>query len=165
MLARCHKPTDTTEARFWAKVLVADPNSCWLWIGGKRSFGYGALRVWRDGRWILEGAHRISYTMKFGEIAPGLRICHKCDNPPCVNPDHLFAGTDADNLRDMRRKGRGTMGETHPNAVLTWENVKEIRASAEPQKVLAARFGVGPGHISQIKTNRIWRAEGKPSDN
>jgi len=139
--------------KFWNK--VKKTRSCWIWTAHKDKDGYGRIRInSRDFR-----AHRVAWALKNGD--PGkLLVCHKCDNPSCVNPDHLFAGTNADNLGDMARKGRSTFGEKHPTAKLTWAKVREIRkayASGEHlQKDLAKKFGIHTSHIGNIIHNRSW---------
>ena len=92
----------TPQERFWAK--VEKSNSCWLWRANCNPEGYG--QFWLNGK--LEKAHRISWTFKHGAIPDRLLVLHKCDNPPCVNPEHLFLGTDRDNSRDRIRKGLWT---------------------------------------------------------
>jgi hypothetical protein len=103
------------QERFWAKVQKGD--GCWLWTGGKFRRGYGAFkRRGPDGRFQQQKAHRVSYEWLVGPVPDGLCVLHTCDNPPCVNPAHLFLGTNLDNSEDRRVKGRsrnGYMGQTH----------------------------------------------------
>src|SRR3990172_4237019 len=96
---------------FWAKVNKSD--GCWTWTASKRKFGYGAF-VWADseGRIIQGRAHRFSYELHHGPIPLGICVLHKCDNPACVRPSHLFLGTRADNNFDMLSKGRHVCGGT-----------------------------------------------------
>lgn len=91
-----------SEERFWAKVNKAEANQCWEWTGAKNSKGYGTLQV-NTIKWL---AHRYSYTISKGEIPKGLLIMHSCDNRKCVNPEHLSAGTQVDNMLDCTSKGR-----------------------------------------------------------
>ncbi len=105
----------TVEERFWSYVNKTD--GCWLWIGNRCPKGYGILAVKRRPK----RAHRVSWEMHFGAIPEGLLICHRCDTPGCIRPDHLFIGTQQDNLDDMYQKGRGPTGDKnglrkHPEA-------------------------------------------------
>lgn len=93
--------------RFWDKVQVS--NICWEWVGSITKDGYGQF-FYQGSLW---GAHRASFQIFVGDIQPGLLICHSCDNPSCVNPDHLFQGTYSDNIQDMLSKGRGNYGSPH----------------------------------------------------
>ena len=98
-----------TADRFWPRVQKAEGDGCWLWIGPRKTkAGYGAFGIRResDGKWKSHFAHRVSYELHFGPIPPGMFVCHRCDNPQCVRPDHLFLGEHADNMRDMRVKKR-----------------------------------------------------------
>jgi general stress protein YciG len=100
-------PTDGSVAdRFWS--LVEKTETCWLWRGPRMGRGYGRCGVWG----LPAQAYRAAFLLTYGEIAPGAFICHHCDNPPCVRPDHLFAGTHKDNMDDCRRKGRFYKGPT-----------------------------------------------------
>jgi hypothetical protein len=92
--------------RFWAKVDKRGPDDCWPWTGARRRRGYGVISVGAGSNRKMVVASRLSWEMANGAIPPGMMICHKCDNPPCVNPGHLFLGTGADNARDTVRKGR-----------------------------------------------------------
>jgi hypothetical protein len=155
--------------RFWEKVLKAD--GCWEWTGcrgGKATSGkhYGGLSV--RGRMVK--AHRISYELHYGDVPDGLCVLHRCDNPGCVRPDHLWVGTRSDNARDAVRKGRDTAtarpeciprGEKRPNAKLTAEKVVEIRklrGLGYSQQKLADTFGVSRGTLRDVFLGRSWTA-------
>lgn len=149
------------DARFWARVLPT-PSGCWEWQGALNNRGYGQLG--RGG--VHHLAHRYAWVLVFGDIAPGLVVCHACDNRRCVRPSHLFLGTHLDNNRDMTRKGRAR----HPSVPrkLTDDDVRTIRtlhlAGVHPARgtgqsttELARRFGVTRQYITQVVAGR-WRA-------
>lgn len=145
--------------RFMKLVTITD--SCWLWKGARHgSMGYGAFRF--DGG--TRTAHRVSWILHRGEIPASLCVLHTCDNPLCVNPDHLFLGTYADNHKDMAQKGRasgGTKGEKHHQAKLTKEQVAEIRSlyaqlPKPTYSFVAGLYGVSLQQIFRIANNQSW---------
>ena len=145
--------------RFWPK--VDKSGDCWPWTGTRLPKGYGQFGRGRRGAGMAK-AHRISWELHYGPIPEGLCVLHHCDNPPCVRPDHLFLGTQSDNLADMTAKGRrvrhGAAGEANVKARLTWDEVRAIRASAgETGNQLAARYGVTRGEIYNVRSMRTWR--------
>lgn len=146
--------------RFWSK--VNKTGTCWVWTAGTSGGGYGRFKI--EGRYFL--SHRLVYRAAKGAIPEGYLICHTCDNPSCVNPDHLFAGTQSDNMKDAYKKGRLSLeaahltGESNPNAVLTWEKVDSIRALYADGRIsqmkLARMFNCGQSTISDIVTGKNW---------
>ena len=149
------------ENRFWIKVIVLEENNCWEWISKKDEDGYG--RFWLHEK--MQGAHRISYTLKYGQISKGLWILHKCNNTSCVNPNHLYAGTIKDNVRDSINSGTlfllRVKGENRPNAKLKESEIRDIRnmlKNGEPQKDVILKYGLDSSHISAIKNRRIWKS-------
>lgn len=139
-----------TAARFWSKVSVESANLCWTWRANKNEKGYGKFQG--------ERAHRVAFKAVNGDIPDGMFVCHKCDNPGCVNPAHLFLGSAGDNNKDARDKGRSkyVSGEHHPNCKLTDEQVGEIRASKATGVSLSRKYGVAQSTISEIRSYR-WR--------
>ena len=147
-------------SRFWAK--VNKTALCWLWTGanrgGKRPYGVFAIKKRQ-----MESAHRVSWVMHYGAIPEGLYVCHRCDNAACVNPEHLFLGTQKDNIHDMIGKDRqdwsGLEKGRQPRS-LTLEMVREIRARAfaekMPHRKLAAEYGLHRATVSKIIRGRIW---------
>lgn len=140
---------------------MPEPNSgCWLWIGATKG-NYGAIKV--RGRKGMRRAHRVSYELHVGPIGSGLFVCHKCDVPLCVNPEHLFLGTRADNMLDMVRKGRnrGPQPENSRTAKLTAQQAATVfkaRADDVSASALSARFGVSENAIWNIWCGRTWKA-------
>lgn len=143
----------TTEERFWAAVQRGPADACWEWQG-KRDRGYGHLGV--NGRRTL--AHRYSYELHVGPIDDGLFVCHRCDNPSCVNPAHLFLGTAQDNTADMDANGRRVIvrGEQSGSAVLTAQEALDIWRSEGRAADVGLRFGVSAGAVKSIRQGRSW---------
>jgi len=147
--------------RFWAKVDRSTPSGCWVWQGNRNRLGYGIFRIQnRSYR-----AHRIVMWLAGYDLEAHRLVCHRCDNPPCVNPAHLFVGAPADNSRDMARKGRAVgglgSGVRNLNAVLTPDLVRQIRAEYEAggtsHRRLGRQYGVGRNTIAAVVTKRTWR--------
>jgi hypothetical protein len=144
------------DAYFWPKVKRSD--GCWEWVGCRNNRGYGIFWI-GNGRRAL--AHRYIFVRRVAPIPDGMDLCHRCDNPCCVNPGHLFLGTHSDNMRDMDRKGRrrSPRGETHPHSTLSDAAVAEIRARYVPglnrwrrgnASELAVEYGTTRHYIAAI---------------
>ncbi len=158
------RPLTPIRARFTGSVAhrlmsrVTRGAGCWEWTGALADNGYGSIRV--GGR--AAGAHKVSWQVHVGEVPRGLCVLHRCDNRRCVRPDHLFLGTQADNMSDCRDKGRFVFpqirrGEKNNKAILTEAEVKEIRASGARHAVLAARYGVAAVTVRMIRYRRLWK--------
>lgn len=141
--------------RFFEKISHDPVSGCWLWTAGCCADGYGNFR---NGKMV--GAHRVSWELHVGPIPDGLCVLHTCDNPPCVNPTHLFLGTHADNIADRDSKGRQAGGERHGCAKLTADDVRRIQTNRDPQRVIADKYGVSPRTISNIQCGRSWKHTG-----
>ncbi len=144
--------------RFWQKVNKTD--SCWLWTAHTNAWGYGVFNARKHTPQIL--AHRWAFLDKHGSIPDGLLVLHRCDTPNCVNPDHLFLGTHADNVADMMAKGR-QMSEARPRgervntAKLDASLVLKIRSMDGTRASIARELNVDWGTIDRIKNGRTWR--------
>lgn len=150
--------------RFESQIQKGD--GCWRWSGAKNNKGYGVFCH----NYTKYLAHRVSWSLRNGQIESGLRACHKCDNPICVNPDHIFLGTQEDNAKDCWAKGRGHKnhcfaGSKNPKAKLNQEKVAEIRkalASGMKRSEVAKLFQVSGSTISGISMFQLWRLPGDP---
>ena len=152
-----------TDLSFVEANSIPEPNSgCWLWLGSSSPDGYGLVGKRQNNAPIY--AHRVACEAVHGEIPCGMYACHHCDNPSCVNPDHLYIGTPSENISDAYRRKRrsrtnsGTFpeGETHRNAKLNVDAVRFIRKSHEGVASLGRRFGVSMSSISDVRAGRTW---------
>ncbi len=160
--------------RLWSKTDTT--GSCWEYQGGRVRQGYGVLTERRGKSWRT---HRLAYTLTRGPIPEGMFVCHRCDNPPCVRPDHLFLGTPKENSEDRDRKGRGASGdrsgmrkyasarlrvslskrgEGHHGTKLTDQDVRNIRDRflSEGGPALAREYGITRDQIYNIRQRRSW---------
>lgn len=153
-----------SEDRFWEKINKTE--SCWIWTGYRMPFGHGQMHL--NGRTVL--VHRFSWELHKGPIPEGIEVCHNCpggDNPSCVNPDHLFLGTQADNMADAQKKGRiytgganqAAYGEDHGMSRLTEEQVIDIlslRNQGLSYSKIANRYGFLSQSIGEICRGETW---------
>ena len=144
--------------RFWRHVDRGGGESeCWPWSGAHNRFGHGNFL---NDRGEKTTAHRVAWEFANGPIPVNMCVCHRCDNPPCCNPAHLFLGTRGDNANDMAAKGRAAQGERHPQRKLTTIIAGEIRqthsASGATFTSIAARFGVGRTTVADIVYGKRW---------
>lgn len=139
------------------RIANADRSECWEWPFARSGHNYGFITP-RGRRGGTVAVHRFVLEYLGAEIPAGSFVCHKCDNPPCCNPDHLFVGTPQDNARDMVAKGRGVdnKGERHGMSKLTADDVRSIRRDSRIQRVIAADFGINQQHVSEIKRGVAW---------
>lgn len=141
------------EERFWSKVEKGP--DCWVWKEQMRH-GYGSFSI--DAKYYQ--AHRIAYLLTRGPIPPGMFVCHACDNPACVNPAHLWLGTNSDNMADMARKRRARHGQAHRATKLTEEQVRELLVLAQTgsyrHRDLARQFGVARSTVTKLINGTTW---------
>lgn len=152
----------TISERFWSKVdKSGSDNACWIWTAHKNKKGYGYFGIGNT----VQQSHRVSWELTYGEIPDGLCVLHNCpdgDNPSCVNPKHLFLGTNIDNVRDMDKKGRRAVGENAPNRKLTANQVRYIRKRHSEGDItfaeLGRQMGVKGDTISDVVRRKFWKS-------
>lgn len=143
--------------RFWSYVNKLGPDDCWEWNGARQKFGYGVLNIKGE----IHLAHRMSAGFA-GMDTYGKHVCHKCDNPPCVNPNHFFIGTQKDNTMDAWNKGRLPKppvmpGEKNPAAKLSEKEVLYAMNSKDPSRKVGRKLGVSKTTILRIRNGKNWK--------
>lgn len=145
-------PKLTLEDSFWQRVEKTE--TCWEWTGTKNGFGYGIALLPGEKR---IRAHRYAYEKLVGKIPSGLVLMHSCDNPACVNPEHLKPATRTENNRDAVKKRRHAFGEKNGHAKLTSYQVAAIKSDPRKQRVIAKEYGIHQSHVSTIKSGKRRR--------
>jgi hypothetical protein len=141
--------------RFYEKFLVRPKTRCWIWIGSRNKRNYGQMSTRRGCSPVH--ASRVSWGLHYGEIPRGMFVLHRCDNPPCVNPEHLFVGNQKENVADMLRKRRGLVGQKNGQAKLNVDEVLAIREmSGKSQQQIAQQFGINQQQVSKIRLRKRW---------
>lgn len=158
-----HEKQKAQIKRFWEKVKKTSDNSCWEWQAYRHPAGYGRFKTYFG---TQVNAHRFSWEITYGEIPSGMFVCHKCDNRPCIRPDHLFLGTQKDNVRDALKKNRMMMhlnaarGSDNLNAKLFEADIPVIIAlnvSGESMQSIATKYNISPSSISKIISGKAWK--------
>jgi len=151
------KMSKVLEEKFWEKAVRQTDNECWNWSGNINSNGYGRVLIKKEHIF----AHRASWMIHFGEIPKGMHVCHHCDNRACINPVHLFLGTNLDNINDKMKKGRQSRGIERPAAKLDNNKVRKIRYLFHEReysnKKLSMMFNVAKSQISEVVHYKSWR--------
>ena len=154
------------EARFWPKVDRKGDNECWPWASKALAhFGYGRLFLATNSGQAR--AHRVAYALRHGSVPDHLQVCHRCDNPPCCNPNHLFLGTAVDNMKDAARKGHTSppphsFGEKHHNAKFDAKSALSIANDRRSARIIAAQYGVSEMTIYRIRKGLTWKNLERP---
>ena len=149
-----------TKERFESK--LKKTNNCWEWQACLSKKGYGQFGICEEGKWKIVAAHRVAYMIFVGPVPGGMHVLHKCDNPSCVNPNHLFVGTNDDNVADRVSKGRSAVmvGHKNPRAKLTENDVRNIRQmlkyKVKSRSQIAKDYNVSYSTISHIDRRILW---------
>lgn len=141
----------------WEKINKKSEDECWEWKGYTDKNGYGRIMI----NHITYRAHRIAYELTHGSIPKGLYVLHHCNNPPCCNPNHLYAGTQKDNMKQMIVDGHSCVGEKHPMGKLRGEDILKIKklysTGRYTLKEIGIMFGTSDKNIHLIKSNKRWK--------
>lgn len=154
-MARTGRPETPIRYRILEKIIFDPVTGCWHWGGARSLQGYGFIKR-KDGAQLR--AHRVAYELIHGPIPAGLFVCHRCDNPRCVRPSHLFLGSHPENMADMVLKGRSAhmQGERNGSAKLEMQDVLSIRSSIGSYSRIGHDFGVSPSAVGLIKRRERW---------
>ncbi len=156
----------TLTEKFDRKFIIIGNGGCWIWIASIMTTGYGCIGTGKPGCWKTELSHRVSWKLHNGPIPDDMFVCHHCDNRLCVNPDHLFLGTPADNVADMVLKNRNHRGEKTGTSKLTDGDIEKmfLLKSALKQYEIAKIFNIGGGQTSMVLNgkSRSRRTDGTP---
>lgn len=149
-------------ARFLEKVQHTTAG-CWEWTGATYRYGYGHFRRRIGDRWVMYKTHRYSYEYHKGPIPPNKMVLHTCDNPSCVNPEHLYVGTAQDNANDMKQRGRKSFGRNPNHKLLSYDIAQELRyiKTEHPSYTLddfVSLTGISKPQLSRILNNKIWKS-------
>lgn len=153
------------ESKFLSNCFPEPMSGCWLWTGAVESDAKPYGMISHQGRWLR--ASRVSFKLYNGDLPDGMYACHRCDNPNCVNPDHLFPGSPADNSADMVSKGRSGFGEKNTSAKLREQDVVTIRtllANGVSKREIARNFDISPRLVRMIHSGRVWKSAATSAD-
>ena len=152
----------TIEERFMNKVILGKDkiNDCWGWNASKSRGGYGQFRLLKNNKWTMARANRVSYELFKGELSPTLLVCHSCDNPECINPNHLFTGTAKENIQDMIKKGRRFLSRNTKHKWLNRQTVDAMREDFKQgmkQAEICLKYEHSRAQVSRVVRNQIWK--------
>lgn len=153
MAAHLSKAFLSDREYFDARFKVVE-SGCWEWQAYVNALGYGEIR--RAKGTPKRYAHRLAYELRVGPLPEGMEVCHKCDNPTCVNPNHLFLGTHKDNMYDMHAKRRHSHGSKSKASKLTDEKVISILNDSRKASVIATEYSLSRSHVNDIRSGRRW---------